>query len=352
MIKIEPLIALDFTQTRALLRHRAEPAPPDQDCTTSDWTFRGLSFWQHWLPCQMHLAPSVYVAKEDGVVLGLITIQPTGKSKQCWQIDHLIVHPLHRGRGVAQELLRFAFALFGSQGVSHFISEVSTENSAALQLYGSCGFRRCAKVSHYRLEIRPDDTPALVAEARFRLAIPADRQGIYQLHQEMLPPDIRLIFSYSPDDFSMSEIPIEKVEKLRTRMLHRKVWYWISEDRERRVITSAVRVTCHRQGDYHLEFAVHPGFRHLGDEIVPFALNSLRMGARQAVVWARAFDFQPGLAEVLEAAGMERTGDFCLLAREHWLRAKQPKLKKERGVSLLANPGVNMPLATDRNIFN
>src|SRR5262249_32185501 len=155
MIKIEPLLATDYPQVRGLMKHQTEAMPAEHACDSGGLFLRGLAFWQHWLPCQLHIAPSVYVAKEDGVVLGLISLSATGKSKQTWELDQVIVHPLHRGRGIAQELLRYAFALFGSQGVSHFLAEVSDKNSAGLQLFGSCGFRRCAKVSHYEMQLSP-----------------------------------------------------------------------------------------------------------------------------------------------------------------------------------------------------
>ncbi|MBI4534320.1 MAG: GNAT family N-acetyltransferase [Candidatus Melainabacteria bacterium] len=355
MIKIEPLFATDYAQTKALLRYQPDYVPAESRCSTSAFFFRGLAFWQHWLPCRMHLVPSVYVAKEDGVILGLITVSSTGKSKNCWQVDHLIVHPDHRGRGIAQELLRYVFALFGSQGVSHFIAEVSDQNSAALTLFGSCGFRRCAKVAHYHLRIAPEDLAQPMLHTGFRLATELDKQALLQLHQEALPPDIRLIFSLSADDFAVSQLPVEKAQRLRETVAKKKVWYWLSEDTDRKVITSAVKVVAHGPGDYHLEFAVHPGWSELANDLVAFCINWLRLESKTAFLFARAYDYQLRLGEILEANGMERTGGFCLLAREHWLRAKHPKkLKIDKTVSLpgVSSPAINFPLATERNILN
>jgi GNAT superfamily N-acetyltransferase len=89
--------------------------PYESFCAEERLLFTGLNFWQHWLPCHWHVAPSVYLAKEDGIVLGLISLRPTGKSKNCWQVDHLVIHPNQRGRGIAQELLRFAFAFLAAR---------------------------------------------------------------------------------------------------------------------------------------------------------------------------------------------------------------------------------------------
>jgi len=358
MIKIEPLLATDYAQVRGLLKHQPEFVPAENHCETTDFFFRGLTFWQHWLPCQIHMAPSVYVAKEDGVVLGIIALKPLSKSKSCWQIDYLLVHPHQRGRGIAQELLRYVFAQFGSQGVNHFISEVADANSAALSLFASCGFCRCAKLTHFELEFSPRPTPPAPANLPFRLATSADKYALFQLFQDVLPPDIRLVYSYCPDDFPVSDTAFERMSKLRRKFLRKRIWYWVLEDQERRTLTSAVKITAHEEGDFHLEFAVHPGWTHQAPDLVAFCLENLKsLGAGSNVSWtpgtrwiarARAFDFDTALIDALKAQQMERTGGFCLLAREHWTRAKQPKLKERpKTIPGIPNPVINFPLATD-----
>jgi N-acetylglutamate synthase-like GNAT family acetyltransferase len=292
----------------------------------------------------MHMAPSVYVAKEDNLVLGIVSLRALGKSKACWRIDHLVVLPNHRGRGIAQELLRYAFALFGSQGVSHFIAEVSDQNSAALNLLGGCGFRRCAKITHYQVPIDFKSGAEAESESAFRLALPEDKQRLYQLHQDALPPDHRLIYEWVPEDFSMPELKAESFEKVVSKLIKRKTWYWVSHDTDRKVLTSAVRVTAHQEGDYHLEFAVHPGWTQLAPEIVNFVLNMMQRAGMKGMVVAKAYDYQPAVVEALENAGLERIGHFSLLAREHWLRAKKPKpIKLDVSLKPMGNPAVNLP---------
>lgn len=348
LIKIEPLFATDYAQARALLRFEPEPVALEHQCSARSLFLRGLAFWQHWLPCQLHIAPSVYVAKEDGVLLGIIILRSTGKSKLCWQVDHLVVHPHHRGRGIAQELLRYVFALFGSQGASHFVAEVSDLNSAALQLYGSCGFRRCAKSTHYQLELMPADAgPGPGSDGvPFRMARPGDRQALYVLHQEALPPDMRLAMNYCPDDFSISEFRLEGTEALRWRVMRKRGWYWVVEDPERRVLIGAVRIYAHYQGDYHMELAIHPGWSHIAEELVRSSLNELKRMGGKSFVSVRVFDFQQSVVEALTANDLERAGEFCFLTREHWRRAKQPekqKVERQLGLQSLPNPAINLP---------
>lgn len=354
MIKIEPLFATESTQVRALLRYQGEPVPYESFCAEDRYIITGLTFWQHWLPCHWHISPSVYVAKEDGLVIGMISLHPIGKSKNCWQVDHLVVHPNHRGRGIAQELLRFAFALFGSQGISHFVAEASDQNQGALAVLASCGFRRSARITHYQvpadLKLAPKSDPKL--EDNFRLAIPEDQASLYQLHQEVLPADLRLTFQYLDEDFYVFPLKVESLDKLARRLIRRKSWFWVACDSERKVITSACRVTAHREGDYHLEFAVHPGWAHTARDLVNFVLTIMRRAGMKGMVIAKAYDYQNSVIEALEEAGLERAGHFSLLTRDHWLRAKSPpkKLSLERTVSLnpLGKPAINIP----RNVVN
>lgn len=352
MIKIEPLFATESTQVRALLRYQGEPVPYESFCAEDRYMITGLTFWQHWLPCHWHISPSVYVAKEDGLVIGMISLHPIGKSKNCWQVDHLVVHPNHRGRGIAQELLRFAFALFGSQGISHFVAEASDQNQGALAVLASCGFRRSARITHYQvpadLKLAPKSDPK--SEDNFRLAIPEDQASLYQLHQEVLPADLRLTFQYLDEDFYVFPLKVESLDKLARRLIRRKSWFWVACDSERKVITSACRVTAHREGDYHLEFAVHPGWAHTARDLVNFVLTIMRRAGMKGMVIAKAYDYQNSVIEALEEAGLERAGHFSLLTRDHWLRAKSPpkKLSLERSVSLnpLGKPAINIPRTT------
>jgi GNAT superfamily N-acetyltransferase len=345
MIKIEPLFATDSTQVRALLRYQDEPVPYESFCAEDSYLITGLTFWQHWLPCHLHLSPSVYLAKEDGLILGLISLHSLGRSKNCWKLDHLVVHPNHRGRGIGQELLKYAFSLFGSQGISHFVAEVSDKNTAALALLASCGMRRCSRITHYQvpgdLNIPLEEVPS----QSFRLALPEDQEGLYQLHQDVLPADLRLTFQFVPEDFQIFPLKVESLDKLARRLIRRKSWFWVYQCPERKVITSACRVTAHREGDYHLDFAVHPGYSHTASDLVRFVLSIMKQAGMKGMVMAKAYDYQANVTEALKECGLEEVGNFSLLARDHWLRAKHPKTLRLDTVALnpLGKTAINIP---------
>jgi len=347
MIKIQPFLPADSTQVKALLRHQNEPVPYESFCQEDRVLNSGVTFWQHWIPCGWHVGPSVYVAKEDNVVLGLISIDTQGRSHNCWRIDHLVVHPQHRGRGIAQELLRFALAYFGSQGIGHFIMEASEQNTAALSLLSSCGFRRCTRVNYYQVPIDFEDKPSPPTDGDvFRLALPQDKSKIFDLCQDLMPQDMRRILDFVPDDFQVAELKLEGLDKLSKRLLRTRRWYWVKEQPERGIIPCAAQVTAHREGDYHLEFFVHPGWSHMAPEVVEFVLSFMKRAGMKGMVMTKVYDFQKDVREAVENAGLERTGTFMLLAREHWKRAKKPKAAMLENVQLnLGRPAVNIPFA-------
>ena len=352
MIKIGPLVATDYGQACALLGLQDEPVLEVASLTEGGLVLRSLAFWQHWMPCQFHVTPSVYVAREEGVVLGFISLHTTGKSKSCWRVDNLVVHPAHRGRGIAQELLRYIFAQFGSQGVSHFIAEVSGQNEAALSLFAAGGFCRSAQVTYYKLEPNSQTPLVDVPPDEFKLATPLQRYPLFQLNQDCLPPDLRLVLALTPEDFRVKEIiPFTSVEMRKGRLMRKRAWYWTAVDPDRHTVTAAAKVTSQPNLGYRLDFAVHPGWRHLTAELVNYAVNSLIDGVPSMPIWARVYDFQPDVHEALKGRCFERVGDYFLLAREHWQRSKKPKKSKvDATVTLkpITNPAMNFPLATER----
>jgi L-amino acid N-acyltransferase YncA len=349
MIKLSPLLATDYAQTCALLSMQESSSIDSSLITGTDVMMGGLAFWQHWLPCQYHLSRSIYVAREDGVVLGFIVLSAAGKSKQCWKVENLVVHPEHRGRGIAQELLRYVFAQFGSQGVTHFIAEVAADNDAALSLFAHCGFCRSARLAYYQLNRQQAKVQDV--ETDFKLASYASKHGLFLLHQDALPPDMRLVLEQVPEDYRVGEkLAFTSVEKKRHKFMRKRVWYWVSQDIDRRVLSSAVKVIAEPDIGYRLEFTIHPGYKQLAGDLVNFALGELiNNDVPELPIWARVFDFEPEVDEAVRQVGFERTGEFFLLSREHWTRAKHPRMRKvENVLPGIAKPAINFPLATER----
>jgi GNAT superfamily N-acetyltransferase len=338
MIKIDPLLPTDSARIQELISWQ-ESLP----CTGTSAQLSGLTFWQHWLPCNWHLFPSAYVAKEDGAVIGLIALSSLGKSASCWRIDHLVVHPDHRGRGLATELLRYVFALFGGQGVGQFVAYASDANSSALRLLGSCGFKRAAKLTAFTTTNTAKSTSPNEHATQTGLikATSEDSNGLFQLFQDVLPPDIRIVFNYVLDDFKVIDSPT--YNKVRNKLIAPQHQYWLWKDPQRQTITSAMKLSLDREGNAQLEFAVHPGWKHQASDFVAACLQQLKHidGVRNAV--ACIFDFDSQLITAATASGMETIGHYCLLTREHWVRAKKEK-RASISVPSIAKPAINFPI--------
>lgn len=348
MIRIGPLLTNEYKQAATLLRLQEEVVVQESETINeADLVLRSLAFWQHWVPCQMHMAPSMYVAREDGRVLGVISLHHTSKSRGSWQVDKLVVHPEHRGRGIAQELLRYVFAQFGSQGVMHFLAEVPANNDAALTLFANCGFCRSSRITFYRYNPQYQHEHEKLTDG-FRIALPHNKQAVYQLYSEVLPPALRQVLLLSPEDFEIKELaPFTSVEKSKHKLMRTRVWYWVCEDTERMAFTASTRVTADPEFGYKLEFAVHPGWKHMAEDLLRFTMTKLLSEAPKAQIWAKVYDFQGEIHELMPSFGFERNGEAFVLLREHWQRQRQQK----RSAIPHLNPVINFPLAADRNTY-
>jgi len=346
MIKIGTLQANEYKQASLLLNLQTEMVNENHDVNDGDLLLNGLAFWQHWLPCQLHLTQSLYVAREDGQIIGIIAMQHTSKSKTCWQVSKLVVHPDHRGRGIAQELLRYVFAQFGSQGVMHFLAQVPAMNDAALTLFANCGFCRTSRITYYKFDLNRAEEFMAGNQDGFKLALPHVKQALYQLNSEVLPPALRQVLLLAPDDFIIKDmIPFTSVEKTKQKLMRKRVWYWVFEDSERMILSSAVRVTAEPNSGYKLELSVHPGWKHQEEDLLRFALAKLLTEAPRAPIWAKIYDFQGDMHELMLSCGFERTGEAFLLLREHWQRQRKTK---RASMPALGKPVINFPLAADR----
>ncbi len=345
VIKIVPFFPNDAAQVRALLRYQEEPVPFDAFVSEERVVNAQMSFWQHWVPIAFHRTTSVYLAKEDNTVLGLIALDSTGKSNHTWQVNQLVVHPRHRGRGIAEELLRYALALFGGQGISHFLCEVSNQNSSAISLLVSCGFRRCSRITYYQVPI--DYIPPEVSYgdadfSAFRLAQPADGKKIHDLHQGLMPAETRRVLNLLPEDYRISEVKMDK-SKFK---LEQSELYWVTEENERQVIPAAARVKTSKNGDHLIEFYVNLGWSHLACDLVNFVIGTTVKAQMQGMVVVKVFDFQENVATALTELGLAPNATCYLMAKEQWLRAKKRKrLRLDPTVTLpgIGKPAVNIP---------
>ncbi|MEQ1831033.1 MAG: GNAT family N-acetyltransferase [Pirellula sp.] len=90
----------------------------------------------------------VFVAEEDGVVLGYIS---TRLDHECGKgrIPNLAVDRSVRGRGIGRQLIEHALEYFRSNGMTWAVIETMDNNPIGQHLYPSCGFIETCRQIHF-----------------------------------------------------------------------------------------------------------------------------------------------------------------------------------------------------------
>jgi ribosomal protein S18 acetylase RimI-like enzyme len=129
---IRPWQEQDRQAVQSLLRHLSE----DAEVTASD-------------------APA-YVAEREGVVVGMVTlcVYTTLTGPKAY-LDHLVVAPEARRRGVARALMEYAIERARTAGASRVDLTARDTKHAAHALYRSLGFEQ-RETSNLRLSIAPE----------------------------------------------------------------------------------------------------------------------------------------------------------------------------------------------------
>lgn len=91
-----------------------------------------------------------YVGEIDGVIIGKIDVI---LSEDAALILGFAVSPQYQGWGYGRQMLTRTVREMLDSGARNIWLEVSMENSHALSLYQSCGFKEVGRYDYYRLEI-------------------------------------------------------------------------------------------------------------------------------------------------------------------------------------------------------
>ena len=153
---------------------------------------------------------TVHVAEEEGKIAGLCQMSPRNHNQTRWHIDNIAVHPDFRGRGMALNLLNAVFDYYNQRGAMRFTLEVDTTNAPAIKLYEKLGFRRYStlyysKMPPKRLAKYRDSESVSVPEG-FRPRRAEDSAALLELHQESVPPHIRVVEDRHSADFNLGAL--------------------------------------------------------------------------------------------------------------------------------------------------
>lgn len=93
-------------------------------------------------------AAGVFVAEDDGVVVGYVTTWQDRESG-IGHIPNLAVSPSYRNQGLGRALLVHAMSHFRRAGLSHAKIETLAQNAIGNHLYPSLGFVEVARQVHF-----------------------------------------------------------------------------------------------------------------------------------------------------------------------------------------------------------
>lgn len=98
----------------------------------------------------------IYVAEEDGTLLGFTQLYPVFSSigmKRAWILNDLFVAPEHRRKGAARGLIAASKQLGETTGSRYIMLQTHITNTNSRALYESTGFLRDDEFYYYYLSI-------------------------------------------------------------------------------------------------------------------------------------------------------------------------------------------------------
>lgn len=94
----------------------------------------------------------VFVAEEDGKVLGYISTRLDGEASKG-RIPNLAVDKTAHGRGIGRQLIEHALDYFRREGMAFAMIETMVNNPVGQHLYPSCGFVEAGRQIHYAVKL-------------------------------------------------------------------------------------------------------------------------------------------------------------------------------------------------------
>lgn len=112
------------------------------------WSARSYRF-----EIERNPAALLFVAEEDGRVLGYIGLW---EMVDVGHISTLAVHPEHRRKGLAKQLIEASLRALAERGIGEVTLEVRESNKSAQDLYSGFGFKVVGRRRGYYRDNRED----------------------------------------------------------------------------------------------------------------------------------------------------------------------------------------------------
>lgn len=217
---------------------------------------------------------SGYVWIEEGQLVGNVTLSLEDKNRGVWNIGNVAVHPAHRGRGIAGQLLEASLREAQERKARWVILEVQSDNLAAQRLYRRLGFEVYDTTAHLRLPADKRPMQTMHSSLPLRARRPGDWRGLHELFRCSIPAsaqEIRPLIAY---DYRLGAP--RRLVRWMQRLLHIRGHFDQVLEQEGKFSALLHTITYYTRTAHSLRFTVHPSKRgSLEEALLAAGLNYL-----------------------------------------------------------------------------
>jgi len=261
-----------------------------------------------------------YVWVEDGRVIGSVSTQRAAPRSRTWLVANVAVHPDHRRRGIARQLMQATLDHIRGQDGAEAILQVDDDNLGAISLYRQLGFARVTTRMNWTRPGYAAPPAYEPAPVDIRLRERGEWAAQYGLARRVTPEGLAWSKPLREADFRTT--PLAFLDHLVTG---RYVEHWVAQapptppaplpKREGGDIVGSITVNTGTADGDRLQLLVHPDWR--GKLERPLLARGLRRLGRRPWVARLEYDAEDGeTAQVLRDLGFQ--GGRML----RWMRAE------------------------------
>ncbi|MEB3236782.1 MAG: GNAT family N-acetyltransferase [Candidatus Sericytochromatia bacterium] len=312
---------LDLPGIRDLLLRVAEHEPLAagvQREAIASWPVAGDPVQQvlQWLPRPDRQAGHVWIALQEGEVVGLARTVPGNRTRCRWHIEGMVMRPDVRGLGFGGNLLDGLVAHYGERGAVAVTLHADVRQDALLGLCRNRGFRSYARVTCFEAhDEHVQQASPVEPPVGWRPVRGVDRMSILDLERITTPAPVRWIDSRRPEVFGKVadvgvpgpiQAPWRDVEPLA----------FVVDDPERGIVAH-LQVLARLRGDgaHLLHLTVHPGHVGLYGAVLAHALGRLR-GYTPAPARVAVASHHPAKREACLDQGLKPVREEVCLVRD------------------------------------
>lgn len=276
--------------------------------------------------------PSIYVAKQEENLKGLIQVSPYNKNRSTWRVEQVLIGQnfsaselLIGQKNVGSQLLRYCFEKIWEART--WLLEVNVNEKDTLSLYRQNGFQPLAQMTYWNcpweilneLAENEPDLPNLLPISN------ADARLLYQLDCVSMPPILRQVFDRHIEDFKTGLISYigEKIEQWFNKK--QVVSGYVFEPQRKAAIGYfELQLSLDGSEQHKAQLTVHPAYTWLYPKLLNQMAVVIQHYPAQSLQLSSG-DYQPEREQYLEKLGASRIEHTLLMSRSVWHKLKESK---------------------------